>query len=246
MRPEAEWNMEPERRYFPYSVRTSRVQRFYLFKCTHNNLLRSIEIFECRGFIKGLLTAGTVPARISTGTDATGSFPVTLLLPSARPESFESFIEKKFQSKHQGNRYSPPNKPERPWPLSNLFNCIFGVVDVFFSSIFSRIFHLWNVFKSLTPEILFFQPLCWFDEIFDTLQAMCHGCDYYVIIECAQTICAPLFQNAQYGLMFGGWNRHCACAQRKKKQYKTSKQQRQRNIKQGIRAHITRLICLTK
>ena len=106
------------------------------------------------------------------------------------------------------NRYFPPNKPERPWPLSNLFNCIFGVVDVFF--FLSDISSL----ESLTPEILFFQSLCWFDEIFDTLQAMCHGCDYYVIIECAQTICAPLFQNAQYGLIFGGWNRHCACAQR--------------------------------
>ena len=70
--------------------------------------------------------------RYGTSTDATGSFPVTLLLPSARPESFESFIEKKFQTKHQGNRYFPPNKPERPWPLSNLFNCIFGVVDNFF------------------------------------------------------------------------------------------------------------------
>ena len=27
---------------------------------------------------------------------------------------------------------------------------------------------------------------------------MCLGCDYYVTIECAQTICAPLLQNAQY------------------------------------------------
>ena len=39
---------------------------------------------------------------------------------------------------------------------------------------------------------------CWFDKIFDTLQAVCHGCDYYVTIESAQTICAPLLQNAQY------------------------------------------------
>ena len=36
------------------------------------------------------------------------------------------------------------------------------------------------------------------DEIFDTLQTVCLGCDYYVTIECAQTICAPLLQNAQY------------------------------------------------
>ena len=36
------------------------------------------------------------------------------------------------------------------------------------------------------------------DEIFDTLQTVCLGCDYYVTIECAQTICASLLQNAQY------------------------------------------------
>ena len=36
------------------------------------------------------------------------------------------------------------------------------------------------------------------DEIFETLQTVCLGCDYYVTIECAQTICAPLLQNAQY------------------------------------------------
>ena len=34
------------------------------------------------------------------------------------------------------------------------------------------------------------------DEIFDTLQTVCLGCDYYVTIECAQMICAPLLQNA--------------------------------------------------
>ena len=39
---------------------------------------------------------------------------------------------------------------------------------------------------------------CWFDKICDTLQAVCLGCDYYVTVECAQTICAPLLQNAQY------------------------------------------------
>ena len=36
------------------------------------------------------------------------------------------------------------------------------------------------------------------DEIFDTLQTVCLGYDYYVTMECAQTICAPLLQNAQY------------------------------------------------
>ena len=36
------------------------------------------------------------------------------------------------------------------------------------------------------------------DEIFDTLQTVCLRCDYYVTIECAQTICAPLLQKAQY------------------------------------------------
>ena len=36
------------------------------------------------------------------------------------------------------------------------------------------------------------------DKIFDTLQTVCLGCDYYVTIECAQTSCAPLLQNAQY------------------------------------------------
>ena len=36
------------------------------------------------------------------------------------------------------------------------------------------------------------------DEIFDTLRTLCLGCDYYVTIEFAQTICAPLLQNAQY------------------------------------------------
>ena len=36
------------------------------------------------------------------------------------------------------------------------------------------------------------------DEIFDTLQTVCLGCDYYVTIECAQMICTPLLQNAQY------------------------------------------------
>ena len=36
------------------------------------------------------------------------------------------------------------------------------------------------------------------DEIFDTLQTVCIGCDYYVTVEYAQTICAPLLQNAQY------------------------------------------------
>ena len=40
---------------------------------------------------------------------------------------------------------------------------------------------------------------CWFDEIFDTLQAVCLGCDYHhVTIECVQTICAPLLRNVQY------------------------------------------------
>ena len=38
------------------------------------------------------------------------------------------------------------------------------------------------------------------DEMFDTLQTVCPGCDYYVTIECAQTICAPLLQNAQYAI----------------------------------------------
>ena len=39
---------------------------------------------------------------------------------------------------------------------------------------------------------------CWFDEISLTLQATCYGCDYYVTIECAQTLCAPLLHNAHY------------------------------------------------
>ena len=33
---------------------------------------------------------------------------------------------------------------------------------------------------------------------FSILQTVCLGCDYYVTIECAQTICAPLLQNAEY------------------------------------------------
>ena len=36
------------------------------------------------------------------------------------------------------------------------------------------------------------------DKIFDTLQTVCLGYDYYVTTECAQTICAPLLQNTQY------------------------------------------------
>ena len=80
-RPNGIWNQNVDISRIPWEQ--AGVQRFYLFKCTHNNLLRSIEIFECWGFIKGLLTAGTVPARMLPGVS-----PVTLLLPSARPESF--------------------------------------------------------------------------------------------------------------------------------------------------------------
>ena len=47
-----------------------------------------------------------------------------------------------------------------------------------------------------------------FDEFFDTLQAVCHGCDYYVTIECAQTICAPLLQNAQYATQVRKFSAH--------------------------------------
>ena len=36
------------------------------------------------------------------------------------------------------------------------------------------------------------------DKIFDKLQTVCLGCEYYVTTECAQTICTPLLQNAQY------------------------------------------------
>ena len=183
--------------------------------------------------------------RYGTSTDATGSFPITLLLPSARPESFESFIEKKFQSKHQGNRYFPLNKPERPWPLSNLFNCIFGVVDVFFL-FFSRIFHLWNVFKSLTPEILFFQPLCWFWRNFrytasnvPWMWLLRHN---RVRVNDLRSIVSKRAIRTHIRWLKSPLRMRTTI----KKQYKTSKQQRQRNIKQGIRAHITRLICLTK
>ena len=49
--------------------------------------------------------------------------------------------------------------------------------------------------KNIVKPALCIQLL---DEIFNTLQTVCLGCDYYVTIECAQTICAPLLQNAQY------------------------------------------------
>ena len=181
--------------------------------------------------------------RYGTSTDATGSSPVTLLLPSARPESFESFIEKKFQTKHQGNRYFPPNIPERPWPLSNLFNCIFGVVDVFFS--FSRIFHLWNGVQIsdsgnpfLSAIVLIWRNFRYTASNVSWMWLLRHN---RVRANDLRSIVSKRAIRTHIRWLKSPLRMRTTI----KKQYKTSKQ-RQRNIKQGIRAHITRLICLTK
>ena len=183
--------------------------------------------------------------RYGTSTDATGSFPVTLLLPSARPESFESFIEKKFQTKHQGNCYFPPNKPERPWPLSNLFNCIFGVVDGFFSSL-SLIFHLWNGVQIsdsgnpfLSAIVLIWRNFRYTASNVSWMWLLRHN---RVRANDLRSIVSKRAIRTHIRWLKSPLPMRTT----KKKQYKTSKQQRQRNIKQGIRAHITRLICLTK
>ena len=183
--------------------------------------------------------------RYGTSTDATGSFPVTLLLPSARPESFESFIEKKFQTKHQGNRYFPLNKPERPWPLSNLFNCIFGVVDVFFS-FFSRIFYLWNGVQIsdfgnpfLSAIVLIWRNFRYTASNVSWMWLLRHN---RVRANDLRSIVSKRAIRTHIRWLKSPLRMRTTI----KKQYKPSKQQRQRNIKQGIRAHITRLIRLTK
>ena len=41
------------------------------------------------------------------------------------------------------------------------------------------------------------------------IKAVCHGCDYYVTIECTQNrICAPLLQNAQYATQVRKFSAH--------------------------------------
>ena len=154
-----------------------------------------------------------------------------------------SFIEKKFQSKHQGNRYFPPNKPKRPWPLSN---CIFGVVDVFFlffSDISSlecvQISDSGNPFLSAIVLINFWRYFRYTASNVSGMWLLRHN---RVRANDLRSIVSKRVIRTHIRWLKSPLRMRTTI----KKQYKTSKQQRQRNITQGIRAHITRLIYLTK